>query len=253
MRAATVVKQLCKSCRTCFMFYCMFYFTCDRSLSYNDWWEARETCRRTSTGGSRSLELTVRVHSITVLVQCRLYISLHQLRLANEPTTQSVFVDTVHIPRDADARDCSAKHRFPNVARGRYIHAGFVLTSVGRYCDHSSLLVGSFVSLVGISRKTRKPDFHEICHFRNSASVLCPLSLLIFQRSKVKAQSSRFKPPYLNSSNRNSSWFKISLLELGYFLTDIGLYTISNSCVKYEFRQNPRQLHEKGFHSLRAV
>jgi len=23
---------LCKSCRTCFMFYCMFYFTCDRSL-----------------------------------------------------------------------------------------------------------------------------------------------------------------------------------------------------------------------------
>jgi len=26
------VQQLCKSCRTCFMFYCMFYFTCDRSL-----------------------------------------------------------------------------------------------------------------------------------------------------------------------------------------------------------------------------
>jgi len=33
MRAATVVQQLCKSCRTCFMFYCMFYFTCDRSFS----------------------------------------------------------------------------------------------------------------------------------------------------------------------------------------------------------------------------
>ena len=31
------LQQLCKSCRTCFkfycMFYCMFYFTCDRSLS----------------------------------------------------------------------------------------------------------------------------------------------------------------------------------------------------------------------------
>jgi len=27
------VQQLCKSCRTCCMFYCMFYFTCDRSLS----------------------------------------------------------------------------------------------------------------------------------------------------------------------------------------------------------------------------
>ena len=26
-----VVQQLCKSCRTRFMFYCMFYFTCDRS------------------------------------------------------------------------------------------------------------------------------------------------------------------------------------------------------------------------------
>jgi len=32
MRASTVVQQLCKSCRTCFMFYCTFYFTCDRSL-----------------------------------------------------------------------------------------------------------------------------------------------------------------------------------------------------------------------------
>ena len=33
MSAATVVQQLCKSCRTCFMFYCMFYLTCDRSFS----------------------------------------------------------------------------------------------------------------------------------------------------------------------------------------------------------------------------
>jgi len=33
MRAATVVQQLCKSCNTCFTFYWMFYFTCDRSLS----------------------------------------------------------------------------------------------------------------------------------------------------------------------------------------------------------------------------
>jgi len=33
MRAATAVQQLCKSCRTCFMFYCMFLFTCDRSFS----------------------------------------------------------------------------------------------------------------------------------------------------------------------------------------------------------------------------
>jgi len=33
MRTATVVKQLCKSCRTCFMFYCTLYFTCDRSFT----------------------------------------------------------------------------------------------------------------------------------------------------------------------------------------------------------------------------
>ena len=33
MRAATVVQQLCKSCRTCFMFYCVFYFTYDRSFT----------------------------------------------------------------------------------------------------------------------------------------------------------------------------------------------------------------------------
>jgi len=35
MRAATVVQQSCKSCWTCFKFYCMFYFTCDRSFSYS--------------------------------------------------------------------------------------------------------------------------------------------------------------------------------------------------------------------------
>ena len=33
MRAATVVQRVCKSCRTCFKFYCIFYFTCDRSFS----------------------------------------------------------------------------------------------------------------------------------------------------------------------------------------------------------------------------
>jgi len=33
MRAAIVVQQLCKCCRTCFMFYCMFYFTCDRTFT----------------------------------------------------------------------------------------------------------------------------------------------------------------------------------------------------------------------------
>jgi len=32
MRAATAVQQLCKSCTTCFKYYCMFYFTCERSL-----------------------------------------------------------------------------------------------------------------------------------------------------------------------------------------------------------------------------
>ena len=34
MKAATVVQQLCKSGRTCFKFYCMFYFTCDRCLNW---------------------------------------------------------------------------------------------------------------------------------------------------------------------------------------------------------------------------
>jgi len=36
MGAATVVQQLCKSCRTCSMFYCMFYYTCDRSLNVSE-------------------------------------------------------------------------------------------------------------------------------------------------------------------------------------------------------------------------
>jgi len=49
MRAATVVQQLCKSCRTCFMFYCMFYFTCDRSCRF---WR-RKTGRKCYITGCR--------------------------------------------------------------------------------------------------------------------------------------------------------------------------------------------------------
>jgi len=30
------LQQLCKSCRTCFKFYCMFYFTCVRSFKRRD-------------------------------------------------------------------------------------------------------------------------------------------------------------------------------------------------------------------------
>ena len=40
MRAATVVQQLCKSCRTCFNFYCVFYFTCDHSLNSKNFWRS---------------------------------------------------------------------------------------------------------------------------------------------------------------------------------------------------------------------
>jgi len=36
MRAALVVQQLYKSCRTCFKFYGMFYFTCDCSFRPNN-------------------------------------------------------------------------------------------------------------------------------------------------------------------------------------------------------------------------
>jgi len=28
------LQQLCKSCSTCFVFYCMFYFTCDRCFTW---------------------------------------------------------------------------------------------------------------------------------------------------------------------------------------------------------------------------
>jgi len=30
------LQQLCKYCRTCFKFYCMFYFTCDRSFTVHE-------------------------------------------------------------------------------------------------------------------------------------------------------------------------------------------------------------------------
>jgi len=53
MSAATVVQQLCKSCRTCCRFSCMFYFTCDRSFSWNRLaadWLIRQLLRNASLG-----------------------------------------------------------------------------------------------------------------------------------------------------------------------------------------------------------
>ena len=35
---------MCKSCRTCFMFYCMFCFICDRSFSTNSIRRLLKTC-----------------------------------------------------------------------------------------------------------------------------------------------------------------------------------------------------------------
>jgi len=57
--AVTVVQQLCKSCRTCFKFYWMFYFTCDRSFTV-------PTSRRHRTTGSPS-DLLCTVPSAAVL------------------------------------------------------------------------------------------------------------------------------------------------------------------------------------------
>ena len=67
MRAAGVVQQLCKSCRTCFMFYCMFYFTCDRSFNAD----------HISTLHS----LQLRLHSTTSTMCCihALYVLVHVL------------------------------------------------------------------------------------------------------------------------------------------------------------------------------
>jgi len=48
IRAATVVQELCKSCRTCFIFYCMFYFTCDRPLIYNIFGNATNLTRNSA-------------------------------------------------------------------------------------------------------------------------------------------------------------------------------------------------------------
>ena len=48
------MQQLCKSCRTCFKFYCVFYFTYDRSLSKllraaDSVWDPRPKARNTTT------------------------------------------------------------------------------------------------------------------------------------------------------------------------------------------------------------
>jgi len=47
----TTVQQLCKSCRTCFKFYCMFYFTCDRSLSRHLYYISVRTDCDSEVGG----------------------------------------------------------------------------------------------------------------------------------------------------------------------------------------------------------
>ena len=64
------LQQLCKSCRTCFMFYCMFYFTCDRSFMTHEpfssgrWSHYARSCtptRRTPSVYARSVRLWVRI------------------------------------------------------------------------------------------------------------------------------------------------------------------------------------------------
>ena len=72
MRAATVAQQLCKSCRTCSMFYCMVYFTCDCSFTDTRLW-VDEVCRdmrtdshlqsRCSMRGSNNTHRWIRVHT----------------------------------------------------------------------------------------------------------------------------------------------------------------------------------------------
>jgi len=46
---------LCKSCRTCFKFYCMFYFTCDRSVTAGEGHEASRLSAPTSRGQRRGI------------------------------------------------------------------------------------------------------------------------------------------------------------------------------------------------------
>ena len=59
------LQQLCKSCRTCFKFYCMFYFTCDRSFSWCFWlqvWALKElaTCRSKDVTGTAAVSRVTR-------------------------------------------------------------------------------------------------------------------------------------------------------------------------------------------------
>jgi len=61
---------LCKSCRTCFMFYCMFYFTCDRSFRQLSSWVLIICCelpdsllRPSAIGSVVSIDDTAWIHN----------------------------------------------------------------------------------------------------------------------------------------------------------------------------------------------
>ena len=73
MRAATVVQQLCMSCRTSFKFYSMFYFTCDRSLRQRYIWLTAATVWQTDIAsihrvwcGQERLPFAIRDRTTTV-------------------------------------------------------------------------------------------------------------------------------------------------------------------------------------------
>jgi len=72
MMAATVLQQLCKSCRTCFKSYCMFYFTYDRSFTTLQSLQDSRPCVTISpfVSGSRGASSTQRQRSMKAGVQC---------------------------------------------------------------------------------------------------------------------------------------------------------------------------------------
>ena len=67
LRAAKVVQQLCK---TCFKFYCMFYFTCDHSLTSN------LSCAENNTTSLRTVQSALGDH-LTMMLLGTIWASRH--------------------------------------------------------------------------------------------------------------------------------------------------------------------------------
>ena len=145
MRAATVVQQLCKFCRTCFKFYCMFYFTFDGSLT--PWINkllSQSRCNNEATGQQTA--------QWSVLVQMMLNYDLSASSSDHCDNSPRPLTSQSPCPARADWYSPSRS----STRHGASLYRQWAVARLARWNSHPGSVRRQFVALIGsVSKKER--------------------------------------------------------------------------------------------------